>query len=293
MPEGDTIFRAARTLQRALAEQVITGFETHLAQLAVVDRRAPIIGRTVERASARGKHLLLDLSGDLVLRTHMRMHGSWHIYRPGERWRAPKRDARIVITTPAWVAIAFGVTDAEFLTSAEVENHARLAALGPDLLSADVDLAEARRRIRETPSRHIAEAILRQQSVAGLGNVYKSEVLFLCRLHPYTDVAAVSDDLLDCLLERGRALIRLNVQEGAIAGGGRYGRVTTGRLNPREKLWVYGRAGEPCFRCGAAILSAMETEGRRTYWCPACQIFNGPGVEPNPGGHGERCRCPP
>ena len=276
MPEGDTIFRAARTLHRALAGQPITNFETHLAQLAVVDRRAPIAGRIVESASSHGKHLLMALSGDLVLRTHMRMHGSWHIYRPGERWRAPAREARIVITTAAWVAIAFGVSDAEFLTAAEIERHTRLAALGPDLLTADIDLGEARRRIRGTPSRHIAEAILRQQSVAGLGNVYKSEVLFLCGIHPYTAVTAVTEAGLDCLLERGRTLIRLNVQEESIVGGGRFGRVTTGRLNPREKLWVYGRAGEPCFRCGTAIRSATETEGRRTYWCPACQ------AEPTP-----------
>ncbi len=271
MPEGDTIFRAARTLHRALAGRPVTAFDTHLAQLAVVDRRAPVSGRTVIGATARGKHLLIEFSGDLFLRSHMRMHGSWPLYRPGERWRARRIDARIVITTPDWLAIAFNVSDAEFLSHEELDRHARVTALGPDLLSDAFDRDEARRRLRETPARHIAEAILRQQSMAGLGNVYKSEVLFLCGVDPLTPVDAVDDKALDCLIDRGRALIKLNVSEHAIAGVVGHGRVTTGRLNPAERLWVYGRGGKPCFKCATPILSANETEGRRTYWCPNCQ----------------------
>jgi endonuclease-8 len=271
MPEGDTIFRAARTLDRALAGREVTAFDTHLAQLAVVDRRAPVSGRTVVGAAARGKHLLIEFSGDLFLRSHMRMQGSWHLYRPGERWRARRIDARIVITTPEWLAIAFNVSDAEFVTRDELERHARVRALGPDLLSGSFDRDEARKRLRETPARHIAEAILRQQSMAGLGNVYKSEVLFLCGVDPRTPVADVADATMDCLIDRGRALIKLNVSERSIAGPSGHGRVTTGRLNPAERLWVYGRAGKPCLKCGTPILSATETEGRRTYWCPACQ----------------------
>ena len=276
MPEGDTIFRAARTLDRALAGLAVTAFDTHLAQLAVVDRRAPVTGRTVAGAAARGKHLLIEFSGDLFLRSHMRMHGSWHLYRPGERWRARRIDARIVITTVEWLAIAFNVSDAEFISRVELERHARVTALGPDLLSDAFDRDEARTRLRQTPTRHVAEAILRQQSVAGLGNVYKSEVLFLCGVDPYSPVAAVDDATLNCLLDRGRALIKLNVEERTIAGAAGHGRMTTGRLNVRERLWVYGRAGKPCFKCKTPIRSATETEGRRTYWCPKCQ---GPGLE--------------
>lgn len=281
MPEGDTIFRAARTLHRALTGRLVTQFDTQLSPLAVVDRRAPLAGRSILDVSARGKHLLMAFSGDLTLRSHMRMHGSWHIYRPGERWRAPRRDARIVITTDEWMAIAFSVTEAEFMTADELARHPRLRALGPDLLSPTFDANVARRRVREVPARHIAEALLRQQAVAGLGNVFKSELLFLCAVYPFTPVAEVADATLDCLLEQGRLLIRLNVDEPApgvnprphaIAAGAARGRVTTGRLNPREALWVYGRAGEPCFRCAAPIQSATETEGRRTYWCPVCQL---------------------
>lgn len=271
MPEGDTIFRTARTLQIALAGRVVSRFDTYLAQLAVIDRRGAIAGRTILGATSRGKHLLIELSGELFLRTHMRMHGSWHLYRPGERWRASPRDARIVISTDEWMAIAFLVVEAEFLTRAEVERHPRLSALGPDVLAPDVDLAEVRRRIRETPARHIAEAILCQQSVAGLGNVFKSELLFLCGMNPFTAVKDVSDDALDALLDRARKLTRLNVSNDTLATGAHAGRVTTGRLNPREKVWVYRRAGRPCLRCGTSIRSEMETEGRRTYWCPICQ----------------------
>lgn len=271
MPEGDTIFRTARTLQRALAGHVVTAFEAQLAGVAVVDRRAPVTGRTVDRVESRGKHLLIVFSGDLVLRSHLRMHGSWHIYRPGERWRAPQRDARVVIATAEWIAIAFNVFDAELLTMAEIDRHTRLSALGPDLLAEAPDMAEARTRVRASGARDIATALLSQHAAAGIGNVYKSELLFLERLYPFTPLASVSDETIDALLARARHLLQLNVAESPAAGGQRFGRVTTGRLNPRERLWVYGRAGEPCFRCGAPVRSESETGGRRTYWCPSCQ----------------------
>ncbi len=276
MPEGDTIFRTARTLQRALAGRLVTAFETQLAGLAVADRRAAVAGRTIERVESRGKHLLIVFSGDLALRSHLRMHGSWHIYRPGERWRAPKRDARVVITTAEWIAIAFNVFDAELLTLAEVERHARLSALGPDLLAEAPDMADARTRLRASGAPDIASALLSQQAAAGIGNVYKSELLFLERLYPFTSLDAISDDTIDALLTRARQLLQLNVAESPAAGGQRFGRVTTGRLNPRERLWVYGRAGEPCFRCGTPVRSESETGGRRTYWCPSCQPANDP-----------------
>jgi endonuclease-8 len=271
MPEGDTIFRTARTLHRALAGRVVTAFETHLAGLAVVDRQRAVAGRTVAQVSARGKHLLIEFGDGWILRSHLRMHGSWHIYRPGERWRAPARDARIVVATDAWVAIAFNVTDAELIPPDTRPRHPRLAALGPDLLSADPDLEAARHRVRASGARHIAEALLAQRAVAGLGNVYKSELLFLCRVYPFTPLQEISDATLDQLLQRGRDLLQINVAEHGVIGRSGAGRVTTGRLNPRESLWVYGRAGRPCLKCGTRIISESETGGRRTYWCPRCQ----------------------
>src|SRR5512134_4052928 len=114
MPEGDTIHRAARTLHMALAGKTVVRFETVLPQLARVDEDAPLAGRMIERVEASGKNLLMHFSGDLHLHTHMRMHGSWHIYRPGERWRMPRRAMRVVIETAEWVAVAFNVPVAEF-----------------------------------------------------------------------------------------------------------------------------------------------------------------------------------
>ena len=271
MPEGDTIFRTARTLDRAIGGQTVARFDTQLPGLAVVDRREAIAGRTVQQVSARGKHLLIAFSGGLALRTHMRMHGSWHIYRPGERWRAPARDARIVIVTSVWVAAAFAVTDAELLSAHGLAHHPRLLALGPDLLSSDPDLEDARARIRSSGSRHIAEALLAQRSVAGLGNVYKSELLFMFGLHPSTPVSDVPDETMMALLRRGRDLLRVNAAETSIAAARTRARMTTGRLNPEASLWVYGRTGRPCRKCGTTIVSKNETDGRRTYWCPACQ----------------------
>src|SRR5688500_17225813 len=115
MPEGDTIFRAARTLHRALAGQTVTRFQAELAQLVQIDRDEPIAGRTVERVDAAGKHCLMTFSGGLILRTHMRMNGSWHIYRPGEQWQMPARAMRVLVETPQWVAVAFNVYAAEFV----------------------------------------------------------------------------------------------------------------------------------------------------------------------------------
>jgi endonuclease-8 len=271
MPEGDTLFRAARTMHRALAGQRVVAFASQLEQLLAADRRSVVAGRTVDAVTARGKHLLIELSGELVLRTHQRMHGSWHLYRPGERWRAPRRDARIVLTTAPWVAIAFGVADAELLPRAALAHHPRLAALGPDLLAPEFDAVAARERLRAAPVRHVADALLHQQAVAGLGNVFKSELLFLCRVHPFTPVAAIDDAQLDCLLANARKLMQVSVAPSPIAGGALGGRVTSGRLDPRERRWVYGRTNQPCLYCGTAIASASETGGRRTWWCPRCQ----------------------
>src|SRR5262245_47888931 len=159
MPEGDTIFRAARTLNRALAGETITRFDTALAPLAQIDRDQAIAGRTVERVEAAGKHCLMHLSGELILRTHMRMNGSWHIYRPGEKWQLPKQAMRILIETADWVAVAFNVYSAEFIRTERVAQHRTLETLGPDLLG-DFDSARALALIRERDERPVHEVLL-------------------------------------------------------------------------------------------------------------------------------------
>ncbi len=274
MPEGDTIFRAARTLHRALAGRPVSGFQTACAHLAVVHENTPITGRTVERVESRGKHLLMRFSGGLTLRTHMRMSGSWHIYRPGEPWQRARGAARIVLETEAYVAVAFNVHVAEFVDDRDASRDRAIASLGPDLLAETFDVAEAVTRLRENRHATLAEALLDQQAVAGIGNVFKSELLFLARLHPFLPPASVTHTEWEAVLHDARRLLRANVTDHAAAGfaTSRGLRRTTGRLDPRERLWVYERKGRPCRRCGTRI--EMRRQGdlnRSTYYCPTCQ----------------------
>ncbi len=273
MPEGDTIFRAARTLHRALAGKPIVGFESVFPALTRVHIDAPLTGQTIESVSAAGKHLLMTFSGGCVLRTHMRMNGSWHIYRPGERWQRPRRDMRVLITTADFVAVGFNIPVAELIPASQIDRHNELRRLGPDLLSDDFDADETFRRMRARPLESIADVLLNQQVLAGIGNVYKSEVLFTCRVNPFAPVGRVNDDDLRHLIATGRRLLLANVQT-ALAPMTTYTgfRRTTGRDNPRERLWVYGRVGLPCRRCGTTItLKKHGPAARLTYWCPACQ----------------------
>lgn len=273
MPEGDTIFRAARTLNRALAGKPIVAFESVLPALTRVDEDTPLTGRTVERVAAAGKHLLMHFSGGLILRTHMRMNGSWHIYRPGERWQRPRRDMRIVIATSDFVAVAFNVPVAELIPARDLARHAELRELGPDLLGGEFDAGEALRRLRARQGTAIADALLNQRVLAGIGNVYKSEVLFVCRINPFALVRELSDEALGELIEAARRFLLANVAVGLAPMTTYTGfRKTTRRDDPKERLWVYGRARLPCRRCGTPIAVRKQgVDARLTYWCPACQ----------------------
>jgi endonuclease VIII len=273
MPEGDTIFRAARALHRALAGQTVIAFDSQLPALSRIHADAPLTGRTIERVTAAGKHLLMHFSGDLVLRTHMRMNGSWHIYRPGERWQRARRDMRILISTETFEAVGFNIPVAEFTSSRALSRHNELRRLGPDLLSDEFRTSEAVQRIRERGTTPIADALLNQRVVAGLGNVYKSEVLFMCRVNPFTLVRDVGDDKLAAIVDTAQQVLRANVSE-ALAPMTTYSgfRKTTRRASPRERLWVYGRARLPCRRCGTPVrIRKQGLDARLTYWCPECQ----------------------
>src|SRR5262249_6840922 len=214
MPEGDSIFRAARTLHRALAGKSVTGFESVLPALNRIHEDAPITGRTIERVSSAGKHLLIHFSDDLVLRTHMRMNGSWHIYRAGERWQRPRRDMRIVLSTADFEAVGFTIPVAEFIDEARLSKHNDLHKLGPDVLSDTFDIAKVLENLRSRPTVEIADALLNQRVLAGLGNVYKSEVLFLSGVHPLLRVEELSDTQLESIVDTARRLLRVNVSEG-------------------------------------------------------------------------------
>ena len=273
MPEGDTIHRAADTLQRAIGGQVVTRFESVLAKLNRVDADAPLRGRTIERVEARGKHLLIWFSGDLVLRTHMRMNGSWHIYRPGEPWQRPHRDMRIVIETATMHAIAFSVPVAELITSRALQ-QSPVEHLGPDPLSERFSHDAAVQRLEARADLDIAEALLDQTAIAGIGNVYKSEVLFGARVNPFAKVAELTREQLTEIVAVAVRFMRANVGAAATGGIVTYGgmRRTTNRADPSARLWVYGRGGQPCRRCGTPI--SRQKQGpfaRSTYWCPRCQ----------------------
>ena len=271
MPEGDTIHRAARTLHTALSGQRIERFESVFAHLTRIDADAPIAGRLVERVEARGKHLLMWLEGALVLRTHMRMHGSWHIYRPGERWQRPRHEMRIVLATGTYVAVAFAVPVAEFVDATTLEREGPVAELGPDLLSDTFDASEAVARLQDRGDLEIADALLDQRAVAGIGNVFKSEVLFAARVSPFTLVHRLGSAMLDRILAIARRQLRANAGEADTLGPAG-GRRTTNRLDPAERLFAYGRRGLPCRRCGTPVQRAKQgPDMRSTYWCERCQ----------------------
>jgi endonuclease VIII len=265
MPEGDTIFRTATVLRRALLGGVVRrAFAQAGPGLSRVPNLSVLAGSSVTVVESRGKHLLIGFSDGRWLRTHMRMKGSWHRYAPGEPWRLPARRAVCVLETDSAVAVCFDAPVAELLTDADLTRHAGLRALGPDLLAELPDLDEAVRRLRGLGATQIGVAMLDQRVAAGIGNAIKSEALFMERLDPWAAVRDCSDDQLRLALGRAAALLAANT------GGGR--RVTTGRRSPGQAMWVYRRAGRPCRRCGTLIRARRQgRQARTTYWCPSCQ----------------------
>jgi endonuclease VIII len=274
VPEGDTIYRAARALGHVLEGKVVRRFETALAPLASVDDGTPVEGRTVEKVESRGKWLLIHFSDDLILVTHMRMSGSWHIYRVGERWRRSRGEMRAVIATTDYEAVAFNVPVAKFYTARTLERNSTIPKLGPDLLGAEFASDEAKARLLEHGDEEIANVLLNQQVMAGLGNVYKSEVLFACGVHPFRRVNTLTGAEVDCILERARRFLEANAKDGGEGGMVTYTglRRTTRAADPGARLWVYRRQGKECRRCGTAILMRRQGPGARSsYWCPVCQ----------------------
>jgi endonuclease-8 len=274
MPEGDTIFRAARTLHRALANQTVTAFESVLPKLERVEIDTPITGRTIEKVEANGKWLLIHFSGNLILLTHMLMSGSWHIYRPNEKWKLHRSHMRIVIRTNAIDAVAFNVPIAEFHTTDSLRRRRNFNQLGPHVLAAEYNDAEILRRLRAHRDLEIAEALLSQSILAGIGNVFKSELCFACRVNPFRRVESLSITELTCLVGTARKFLQANVTDNSgdqmVTHSGL--RRTTGRADRGENLWVYKRKGEPCRRCATPIEPRKQApSARTTFWCPTCQ----------------------
>lgn len=272
MPEGDTVWLAAQRLHAALAGQVLLRTDLRVPHLATTD----LAGQRVLEVVPRGKHLLTRLSGGLTLHSHFRMDGSWHLYRPGLRWTGgPDWQVRAVLHTASRVAVGYRLPVLELVPTdreADAVGH-----LGPDLLGPHWDADEAVRRLRADGTAEIGLALLDQRNLAGLGNLYRTEMLFLAGLSPWLPVAEVPD--LPALVERGRRLLAANRR--------RPQQSTTGSLRRGELHWVFERTGRPCRRCDTAIRSADQGRAPRariSYWCPHCQPGPGPAPLAAPAG---------
>jgi endonuclease-8 len=264
VPEGDTVWLAAQRMHTALAGATLRRGELRVPQLAAVD----LAGATVREVVPRGKHLLVRLADGRTLRSHLRMDGSWHIYRPGTKWRGgPAYDIRAVLATDAYECVGYRLHDLALVPTAQ--EGTLVGHLGPDVLGPDWDLDEALRRLRASPDAQIGVALLDQRNLAGIGNLYKVESLFLCGVHPWARVADVPD--LAALVERARTLMVANREHPEQS--------TTGSLRRGEDHWVAGRKGRPCRLCGTTILlgeQGPETQERVTWWCPRCQAARSP-----------------
>jgi endonuclease VIII len=257
MPEGDTILRAARVLGRALEGRTIVSVRSVLPSLS----RGGLAGRRILRVEARGKNLLFHFDDGRALHSHMRMSGSWHLYRPAEHWRKPERFARAVLVTDEFVAVCFHAPVVELLSPRELARHPSLSRLGPDILGARFDLARAAAGLRSLAPLSIGEALLAQSALAGIGNIYKSEALFAAKVSPFAPIAQLEDARIERALLAARGLM-----SASLSGQGRVGATRGGRYR------VYGRSGRPCFVCATGIRMRRQGEaGRSTYWCPRCQ----------------------
>ncbi len=275
MPEGDTLFRTAAGLRPHLLGRTVVA--AHARQPG--PRADLLVGRTVTDVLASGKNLVIRFDTGLELRTHLGMRGSWHRYRPGEAWRRPPARARISLEVPGAVAVCFDAPTAEILETRAEALHPPLGGLGPDLLGATFDADEALRRLRapERAGGSIATALLDQRAVAGVGNVYCDESLFLEHVDPFASVAELPDATLRRLVDRARTLLDAN--RGTVR------RTTTPdpMAATGRRLWVYGRAGRPCRRCGAILLARRHGDlPRRRTWCPRCQAPGAWSVAPEP-----------
>ncbi|WP_405456794.1 DNA glycosylase [Streptomyces sp. NBC_00101] len=267
MPEGDTVARTAKHLHAALAGRVLTHADLRVPRFATAD----LTGRTVLDVTPRGKHLLTRLEGGLTLHSHLRMDGAWRIFAPGERWRGgPAYEIRAVLGNADHTAVGYRLPVLELLRTPDEDRV--VGHLGPDLLGPDWDPGKALENLLAAPDRPLGEALLDQRNLAGIGNVYKCELCFLARVTPWLPVGELPPALLPRIVRAAERLLDENRDRST--------RTTTGRIaalsRTREPVYVYGRAGRPCLRCGTPIRKA-DQDDRPTYWCPRCQEGPVPG----------------
>jgi endonuclease VIII len=259
VPEGDTIHRTATALRMALVGKYVERFD---AQRLVGPR--PTDGRIIERVESHGKHLEIVWDDGLILHTHMRMTGSWHLYRVGERWRKPSSQLRVAITVQDWVAVCFNAPVVETYRAFDRHRHPGFGRLGPDLCRTDADLAACVEAMAEygDGTDAVAEVLLDQRVMCGVGNVYRSEILWACEMHPFAQIGWLDAADRRDLVRTGARLLRSNLDAP--------GRITT--VDAPGGLAVYGRNGQRCVRCGDTVVVRRVGEYQRVlYWCPGCQ----------------------
>ncbi|MFF2655085.1 Fpg/Nei family DNA glycosylase [Streptomyces sp. NPDC058045] len=266
MPEGDTVWWTARRLDRALADRLLVRSDLRVPKLATKD----LTGRRLLNVTPRGKHLLARVEGGLTLHSHLQMDGVWKVYPVGAAWRGgPGHQIRAILGTDESTAVGYRLPVLDLLRT---ENEDRVVGhLGPDLLGPDWNAESALRRLLSDPGRELGEALLDQRNLAGIGNVYKSELCFLAHTTPWTPVGEVPQQALERLVALAHRLLRANRENPT--------RSTTGRGD--QRLFVYGRAPRPCLRCGTPVQHSEQGDGSRqrsTYWCPVCQ--HGPAPQP-------------
>ncbi|WP_353940675.1 DNA-formamidopyrimidine glycosylase family protein [Streptomyces sp. HUAS MG91] len=268
MPEGDTVWHSAHRLHDALAARVLTRSDLRVPRFATAD----LTGRTVLDVTPRGKHLLARIEGGLTLHSHLRMEGSWRIYTAGQRWGGgPEHQIRAILANTGFAAVGYRLP---VLALIRTEDEPSVVGhLGPDLLGPDWDPVEAVRRLTADPARPLGDALLDQRNLAGIGNVYKAELCFLARATPWLPVGELPPEVPPRLAATARRLLEANKHRPDR-------RTTTGRATgaapsaPRQqRLYVYGREGRPCPRCGSPIRRAEPRgqQDRVSYWCPSCQ----------------------
>jgi endonuclease-8 len=257
MPEGDTIHHAATRIREVLAGRVPDEILTPQPRHAVDRWPQRLAGRAVRSVDAHGKHLFVRFEGDLTLHSHLRMSGAWSVTRRGQRWRRAAGRAWLIVHSGEWEVVEFDGPVLELMRESRTRFDRRLAALGPDILGESFDLERFLRRLRAgEQTRAIGDALLDQQIVAGIGNVWKAETCFAVGVDPWRALAEIRDEEAAALVRFARERMRESAREGS-------------HTRPRA---VYKRSGLPCARCGATIRQRGQGENHRlTFWCPGCQ----------------------
>jgi endonuclease-8 len=263
MPEGDTLYRIATRLRPALeGERVEAALSREFPTVPAIDA-ASLVGRVITSVEARGKHLLVSFDDDRILHSHLGMNGSWHLYPMGEPWRKPPRLAGVALRTAAHEAVNFNPKSLRLVSRRTLDRDPYLQRLGPDLMLPESDLDAILPRMLVYHAWPIGEAVMNQTIACGIGNIYKSETLFLAKINPWTLVGQIPEQQLRQYLSDARKLMRLNRHSG---------NRTTRFAGDGQKFWVYGRPGKPCFKCGTLIAVRRQGDaGRTTFWCATCQ----------------------